>query len=171
MKGRIGKYKDKIVVWGDPNLTAKNEINIDSLGEGRQADIPIEYYKVVAPEGENLDDVRRDVVDTFTYLTNVFSCFHILVKGTSLNGRYRLFAGATLIHIGAREDVSVHAYAIRSFKVIFKTVDAEGTLREVPSFNNIFDAIEVLGSGASLQLKQYLVPITAEEFYNLDDLK
>lgn len=34
MKGRIGKYKDKIVVWGDPNLTAKNEINIDSLGEG-----------------------------------------------------------------------------------------------------------------------------------------
>lgn len=34
MKGRIGKYKDKIVVYGDPNLTAKNEINIDSLGEG-----------------------------------------------------------------------------------------------------------------------------------------
>ena len=34
MKGRIGKYKDKIVVWGDPNLTANNEINIDSLGEG-----------------------------------------------------------------------------------------------------------------------------------------
>ena len=34
MKGRIGKYKDKIVVWGDPNLTAKNEINIDSLGGG-----------------------------------------------------------------------------------------------------------------------------------------
>lgn len=34
MKGRIGKYKDKIVVWGDPNLTAKNEINIDSLERG-----------------------------------------------------------------------------------------------------------------------------------------
>ena len=34
MKGRIGKYKDKIVVWGDQNLTAKNEINIDSLGGG-----------------------------------------------------------------------------------------------------------------------------------------
>ena len=75
MKGRIGKYKDKIVVWGDPNLTAKNEINIDSLG-GRQADIPIEYYKVVAPEGENLDAVRRDTFDTFTGLTNAFSCFH-----------------------------------------------------------------------------------------------
>ena len=35
MKGRIGKYKDKIVVWGDQNLTAKNEINIDSLDGGR----------------------------------------------------------------------------------------------------------------------------------------
>ena len=37
MKGRIGKYKDKIVVWGDPNLTAKNEINIDSLGGGGES--------------------------------------------------------------------------------------------------------------------------------------
>ena len=169
MKGRIGKYKDKIVVWGDPNLTAKNEINIDSLG-GRQADIPIEYYKVVAPEGENLDNVRRDVFDAFTYLTNVFSCFHILVKGTSLSA-YSLFTGAPLIIISAQEGVSGHAYAIRSFKVIFKFVDAEGTLREVPSFNNIFDAFEFHQPGMSLQLKQYLVPITVEEFYNLDDLK
>ena len=65
----------------------------------------------------------------------------------------------------------MHAYAIRSFKVIFKTVDTEGTLREVPSFNNIFDALDSLEPGLSLQLKQHLVPITVEEFYNLDDLK
>ena len=168
MKGRIGKYKDKIVVWGDPNLTAKNEINIDSLGE--QSDIPVEYYKVVAPEGMNLDDARGGIFDTFTALTNAFSCFHILVKGTS-SDYYRLFAGAPLIRISAQESASVHAYAIRSFKVIFKTVDTEGTLREVPSFNNIFDASDFLQPGVSLQLKQYLVPITAEEFYNLDDLK
>ena len=170
MKGRIGKYKDKIVVWGDPNLTAKNEINIDSLGGGGQADIPIEYYKVVAPEGENLDAVRRNVLNIFNYLIETFSCFYILVKGTSLSS-YRLFAGASLMLINAQEDVSVHAYAIRSFKVIFKTVDTEGTLREVPSFNNIFDALDSLRPGSSLRLKQYLVPITAEEFYNLDDLK
>ena len=86
MKGRIGKYKDKIVVWGDQNLTAKNEINIDSLGGGEgQADIPVEYYKVVAPEGENLDAVRRDVFDVFDGLIGVFSCFYILAKGTSLS--------------------------------------------------------------------------------------
>ena len=168
MKGRIGKYKDKIVVWGDPNLTAKNEINIDSLGG--QADIPIEYYKVVAPEGENLDDVRRDVFAAFIGTIGTFSCFHILVKGTS-SGYYSLFAGAPLTLINVQEDVSVHAYVIRPFKVIFKTVDTKGTLREVPSFNNIFDALDSLKPGLSLQFKQYLVPITAEEFYNLDDIE
>ena len=170
MKGRIGKYKDKIVVWGDPNLTAKNEINIDSLGEGRQADIPIEYYKVVAPEGENLDDVREYVFYAFADLISVFSCFHILVKGTGLSD-YSLFAGASLILIGAQEGVSVHAYAIRSFKVISKTVNTEGTLIETPSFNNIFDAFDSFDQSPSLKLKQYLVPITAEEFYNLDDIE
>lgn len=172
MKGRIGKYKDKIVVWGDPNLTAKNEINIDSLGGGGegQADIPIEYYKVVAPEGENLDDVRDGVYTAFMDTISAFSCFHILVKGTG-SGYYSLFAGAPLTLRGAEGVVSVHAYAIRSFKVISKTVDSKGTLREVPSFNNIFDALDFLQPDASLQLKQYLVPITAEEFYNLDDIE
>ena len=172
MKGRIGKYKDKIVVWGDPNLTAKNEINIDSLGGEGQSSIPVEYYKVVAPEGENLDDVRRDVFYNLIELISLFPCFHALAKGTSLISDYRLFAGATpLMLISAQEGVSVHAYAIRSFKVIFKTVDIEGTLGEIPSFNNIFDALDFLQPGVSLQLKQCLVPITAEEFYNLDDLK
>ena len=170
MKGRIGKYKDKIVVWGDPNLTAKNEINIDSLGGEGQSSIPVEYYKVVAPEGENLDVVREGVFGDFIGLISTFSCFHILVKGTS-SDYYRLFAGASLICISAQESASVHAYAIRSFKVICKTVATEGTLREIPSFNNIFDASDFLQPGSSLQLKQYLVPITAEEFYNLDDLK
>ena len=166
MKGRIGKYKDKIVVWGDPNLTAKNEINIDSLGGGEgQADIPVEYYKVVAPEGENLDDARRYIFGAFIQLISEFSCFHILAKGTS-SSYYGLFAGAPL-----QEGISVHAYAIRSFKVIFKIVDTEGTLREVPSFNNIFDALDFIAPSISLQLKQHLVPITVEEFYNLDDLK
>ena len=170
MKGRIGKYKDKIVVWGDPNLTAKNEINIDSLGEGEgQADIPVEYYKVVAPEGENLDDVRKNVFDYFNELIYIFSCFHILVKGTSLS-YYSLFTGAPLIIIGAQEGVSAHAYAIGSFKAIFKVIDAEGTHKEASSFNNIFDAFDSLHPGMSLQLKQALVPITAEEFYDLDDL-
>ena len=168
MKGRIGKYKDKIVVWGDPNLTAKNEINIDSLGE--QSDIPVEYYKVVALEGENLDDVRKLVFGAFANLISESSCFHILIKGIG-SGYYSLFAGAPLTFRAVEDIVSVNAYAIRSFKVISKIVDAEGTLREVPSFNNIFDAFDYVEPSMSLQLKQYLVPITAEEFYNLDDLK
>ena len=169
MKGRIGKYKDKIVVWGDPNLTAKNEINIDSLG-GRQADIPIEYYKVVAPKGGNLDDARKNVSDVLTMLISKFSCFYILVKGTG-SSYYSLFAGAPLVTIAAQEDFSVHAYAIGAFHTMTKIVNANGTIIEVPSFNNIFDAIYFVEPGISLQLKQYLVPITVEEFYNLDDIE
>ena len=117
-----------------------------------------------------MDDVRKNVFGDFIGLISTFSCFHILVKGTS-SSSYSLFTGAPLILISAQEGVSGHAYAIRSFKVIFKIVDTEGTLIEVPSFNNIFDAFDFLQPGMSLQLKQYLVPITAEEFYNLDDLK
>ena len=163
MKGRIGKYKDKIVVWGDPNLTAKNEINIDSLGGEGQADIPVEYYKVVTSE-ELHSLIIADIVLQFP-------CFHLLMKGTS-SSDYRLFAGASLMLISAPGDVSVHAQAIRSFKVISRTVDTKGTIREVPSFNNIFDAVESLDNAAEILplLKKALVPITAEEFYNLDDL-
>ena len=117
-----------------------------------------------------MDAVRRDILDTFTQFISEFSCFHTLVKGTSLS-YFKLFTGAPLVLISTQEGVSVHAYAIRSFKAIFKTVDSKGTLREIPSFNNIFDAFDFFQPGASLQLKQHLVPITAEEFYNLDDLK
>ena len=92
MKGRIGKYKDKIVVWGDPNLTAKNEINIDSLGGGEgQVDIPIEYYKVVAPEGENLDECRDYVYSFFIDVLSSVSTYSIFVKGTSTSSSANLY--------------------------------------------------------------------------------
>ena len=172
MKGRIGKYKDKIVVWGDPNLTAKNEINIDSLGGegGGQVDIPVEYYKVVAPEGEDLNNFREGVFTNIDILLNEVSCFHILVKGTGL-GYYSSFAGVPLMIIGAQEKFSVHAYAIRAIHTITKIVTSDGTISEIPSFNNIFDAFDSILPSISLQLKSVLVPITAEEFYNLDDIE
>ena len=172
MKGRIGKYKDKIVVWGDPNLTSKNEINIDSLGggEGGQSSIPVEYYKVVAPEGENLDSARMEAFRIIAGLIRGFPCFHILVKGTG-SDYYSLFAGAAIVTIAAQENFSMHAYAIRAFHTMTKIVNADGTIIEVPSFNNIFDAIDFVEPSISLQLKQYLVPITVEEFYNLDDIE
>lgn len=170
MKGRIGKYKDKIVVWGDPNLTAKNEINIDSLGVGGQVDIPVEYYKVVALEGKDLNDTRSVVFDIMGILLNEVSCFHILVKGTS-SGYYSSFTGVPLMIIGAQENFSVHAYAIKAIHTITKVVTSDGTISEIPSFNNIFDAFDSILPSISLQLKSVLVPITAEEFYNLDDIE
>lgn len=171
MKGRIGKYKDKIVVWGDQNLTAKNEINIDSLGGGgEQADIPVEYYKVAAPEGEDLHEVRMEVLGHIIALPDFFSCFYILVKGTNSSSD-TLFAGSPLMPIMAQENFSIHAYSIRVFQTITKVVTPGGIIKEIPSFNNIFDALDSIKPGISLSLKQYLVPITAEEFYNLDDIE
>ena len=169
MKGRIGKYKDKIVVWGDPNLTAKNEINIDSLGGEGQSSIPVEYYKVVAPEGENLDDVRTAILQAISSALE-FSCFHILAKGTILSD-HKLFTGVLLALISSPDRFSIHAYAIRVFHTITKEVTPDGIITEIPSFNNIFDALDSIEPDISLQLKQYLVPITAEEFHNLDDIE
>lgn len=176
MKGRIGKYKDKIVVWGDPNLTAKNEINIDSLGEGGgQGNTPVEYYKVVALEGENLNEVRRNI---YLYIGGIIdygiSSFHLLVKGTSTITTHNKFIGLPMVVAAGIESASIHAYEIGIFQAITKIVNENGTIREIPSFNNIFDAVESLegmGTEAAQLLKTHLVPITAEEFYNLDDLK
>lgn len=173
MKGRIGKYKDKIVVWGDPNLTAKNEINIDSLGGGGQADIPVEYYKVVAPEGEDLKTVRSALFSLIVSIVSEFyvSSFHILVKGTSSTSTYRIFTGLLLPFANTLESKSIHAYSIRASQTMTKVVNGDGTITEVPSFNNIFDALDSIEPDMSLQFKQALVPITAEEFYNLDDIE
>ena len=175
MKGRIGKYKDKIVVWGDPNLTAKNEINIDSLGEGgEQSNTPVEYYKVIALEGEDLNSTRYNVFSCMSMIiTDKLSCFHVVIKGTSPVNGFKLFAGLLLSSAMAFDSQDVHAYAIRSFKVICKVVNQDGTITEIPSFNNIFDAMESIEEIAEMLpfIKKHLVPITAEEFYNLDDLK
>lgn len=107
------------------------------------------------------------IINSFLEL---YSCFHILVKGTS-SSSYRLFAGAPLVTIASQENFHIHAYAIRAFHTITKVVDGDGIITETPSFNNIFDSIDFIEPNISSQLKQLLVPITAEEFYNLDDMK
>ena len=175
MKGRIGKYKDKIVVWGDPNLTDKNEINIDSLGEGgEQSNIPVEYYKVVALEGENLDDAIFEVVIYIDQVIEVFPYFCVLVKGASSSSEARLYTGIYFDRSMVFEGNKSYAYAVIPLGVSAKKINADGELYEPPIFNNIFDALESIGGPAVEELsylKKHLVPITAEEFYNLDDLK
>lgn len=175
MKSRIGTINRKPIVQGDKNLVTPNsEIHVSELGGGRgQSDIPVEYYKVVALEGQDLSAVRNGVSQVFIDLLSEFSCFHILVKGTS-SSSYRLFAGVPLMFIFNQDNFSGHAYAIRSFHTITKNVTNDGTIIEIPSFNNIFDALELIGEfteSLPFLLKKALVPITAEEFYNLDDME
>lgn len=180
MKSRIGTINRKPIVQGDENLVTPNEIHISELegrggGGGGQSDIPVEYYKVVAPEGENLDRVRNELFSLIVSIVGDFgvSSLHILVKGTSSTTAHRLFTGLPLITATITENTSIHAYSIRAFQTITKILTKDGIIKEIPSFNNIFDAldsIDSIGPDISLQLKQFLVPITAEEFYNLDDL-
>lgn len=170
MKSRIGTINRKPIVQGDKNLVTPNEIHVSEL-EGRgQSDIPVEYYKVVAPEGADLDSARREVFRAISSLISFFSCFYVLVKGTS-SSNYKLFTGVSLIVIAAQDNFSMHAYAIRAFQTITKVVTSNGTIEEAPNFNNIFDAFDFISPGMSLQVKKILVPITAEEFYNLDDMQ
>ena len=176
MKSRIGTINRKPIVQGDKNLVTPNEIHVSELegGEGEQSDIPVEYYKVVAPEGEDLNTVRGEVfylIASIVGETGV-SSFHILVKGTSSVTTHRLFTGLPLITANAIENKSIHAYSIRAFQTITKAVNDNGTITEIPSFNSMRDFLELFGqSEEGLLFKKHLVPITAEEFYNLDDLK
>lgn len=173
MKSRIGTINRKPIVQGDKNLVTPNEIHVSELGGG-QADIPVEYYKVVVPEGANLEEVRNGVFFTIAYTTDAnISSFHILVKGTSTSSNHNLFTGLLLESAANLSNQSIHAYSIRAFQTITKVVNDDGTITEIPSFNNIFDAIESIEELAERVpvLKKCLVPITAEEFYNLDDLK
>ena len=96
---------------------------------------------------------------------------YILVKGTSDSNNIR-FTGSPISSILRLENRSIYAYEIKSLNTITKGIDNDGTFMEYPNYNNIFDAFDsILEPDMSLQLKQELVPITAEEFHNLDDFE
>ena len=180
MKSRIGTINRKPIVQGDKNLVTPNEIHVSELegGGGEQSDIPVEYYKVVALEGEDLNEARVRVLFGIAGPISVgISNFHVLIKGTSSIDDYKLFTGLSLsiaINNENYDKMSVHAYSIRAFQIITKAVSNDGTIREIPSFNNIFDAADLVEwlpeEISSSYLRKHLVPITAEEFCNLDDL-
>ena len=173
MKSRIGTINKKPIVQGDKNLVTPNEIHVSELKGGEQSNIPVEYYKVVALEGEDLKSTRLNMLTLMAEITSdKLSCFHVVVKGTSSVNGFKLFAGLPLSSVLTFESANIHAYAIRSFKVICKVVNQDGTITESPNFNSMHDFLELFGQNEEgLFFKKHLVPITAEEFYNLDDLK
>ena len=169
MKGRIGKYKDKIVVWGDPNLTAKNEINIDSLGgEGGQSNIPVEYYKIVTLEGEDINDDMaeiRGIVEETLYFN-----YNVLVKGTVNENKLIGVQAHKIKQFGAdTARIVIYAYALIYSGIPLK-ISSDGELNVISS-SNIFDDLATISPEAAQYIKTHLVPITAEEFYNLDDME
>lgn len=172
MKSRIGTINRKPIVQGDKNLVTPNEIHVSEL-EGRgQTSIPVEYYKVVAPEGENLNNVRNNVKDLIGLAYSENLNFTILVKGTSSTNSHKLYTGINIgIASSVIENSSIHAYAFIPLEIPNKTINTEGKLIETSSSINVFDMIADLSPESVQGVKTVLVPITAEEFYNLDDME
>lgn len=171
MKSRIGTINKKPIAQGDKNLVTPNEIHVSELKGGGQGNVPVEYYKVVAPGGSDLEVARDNVFSIIsTYLTNLAPNLYILVKGTSSpNTR---FTGFPILPVLNLPNKIIYAYEIKSLNTITKSIDNDGAFKEFSNFNNIFDAFDsIMNPNMSLQLKQMLVPITAEEFHNLDDIE
>lgn len=172
MKSRIGTINKKPIVQGDKNLVTPNEIHVSELKRGGQGNVPVEYYKVVAPEGENLETARNEIFNTIsTFLAKQAPNLYILVKGTS-NPNNTRFTGFPISLVLNVENRIIYAYEIKSLNTITKGMNDNTPLMEFPNYNNIFDAFDsLLEPDMSLQLRQALVPITAEEFHNLDDIE
>ena len=172
MKSRIGTINKKPIVQGDKNLVTPNEIHVSELKGGGQGNVPVEYYKVVAPEGENLETARSSIFNLISFsLASQAPNLYILVKGTS-NPNNRRFTGFPILSALDLQNVIIYAYEIKSLNTITKDMLDNTQLLEYPNYNNIFDAFDsLLGPDMSSQLRQALVPITAEEFHNLDDFE
>lgn len=174
MKSRIGTINKKPIVQGDKNLVTPNEIHVSELKEEKegQGNIPVEYYKVVAPEGKNLDDIRTNIEQIINVAYSDNLNFTILVKGTSTTNSHRLYTGINIgIAFNVIENSRIHAYAFIPLEIPNKTINTEWKLIETSSSINVFDMIADLSPELAQAAKTALVPITAEEFYNLDDLK
>ena len=172
MKSRIGTINKKPIVQGDKNLVTPNEIHVSELKGGGQGNVPVEYYKVVAPEGSDLNEVRNNIFGVIsTYLAVQAPNLYILVKGTYSRNNTR-FTGFPISLVLNLENTIIYAYEIKSLNTITKSIDDNTPLMEYSNFNNIFDASDsIMTPDMSLKLKQILVPITAEEFHNLDDFE
>ena len=119
-----------------------------------------------------METVRDNIFNiTSTYLANQATNLYILVKRTSSSNNTR-FTGFPILPVLNLENIIIYAYEIKSLNIITKATINNGAFREFPNYNNIFDASDsILGPDMSLQFKQALVPITAEEFHNLDDIE
>lgn len=169
MKSRIGTINRKPIVQGDKNLVTPNEIHVSEL-EGRgQTSVPVEYYKVAVPEGssDNIEDVRVTVSQSFIELLQAGFNYNVLIKGTSSSSGENLYTGVSIMMALSVPNPAIHAYAFIPSGMPGK-LGSNGGTNEYPSFDSVLDTLAFIGRE---EVKQFLVPITAEEFYNLDDMQ
>ena len=128
MKSRIGTINKKPIVQGDKNLVTPNEIHVSELkGGGGQGNTPVEYYKVVALEGENLDDATAAMSNYIETVVSYFS-FHILIKGTSSSSSFKSYTGIDFLFISTFSNYKIYAYAVMPLEVPGKKMNSSGEL-------------------------------------------
>lgn len=120
--------------------------------------------------GEDLDKCSDLVYNFFIDALPSVSTYSIFVKGTSHSSHANLYTGFPLIETMTLSNNNSHAYAVIPLGVPIKQIDSEGKSVEFPIFNNIFEIFGLFYPDNASFLKTHLVPITVEEFYNLDDL-
>ena len=106
----------------------------------------------------------RGVVEEFPY----FNC-NVLAKGTVNEVKLAGVQAHKIKQFGTDTDsIVIYAYALIYSGIPIKT-SYDGKLNVISS-SNIFDDLATASPEIAQFIKTHLVPITAEEFYNLDDL-
>ena len=106
----------------------------------------------------------RGIVEDVLYFN-----YNVLVKGT-VNEKKLIGVQAHKITQFSTDTacIVIYAYALIYSGIPFK-ISSDGKLNVISS-SNIFDDLATIYPEAAQYIKTHLVPITAEEFYNLDDL-
>ena len=96
--------------------------------------------------------------------------YNVLVKGTINEAKLAGVQAHKIKQFGTdTARIVIYAYALIYSGIPLK-ISSDGKLN-VTSSSNIFDDLATIYPEAAQYIKTHLVPITAEEFYNLDDME
>lgn len=111
--------------------------------------------------------MRVTVAQSFITLLQAGFNYNVLIKGTSSANSENLYTGTSIMMALIVPDPVIHAYAFIPSGMPGKLGSTNEGTNEYPSFDSALDTLAFIDREED---KQFLVPITAEEFYNLDDL-
>ena len=107
----------------------------------------------------------RDIVEEVPYFN-----YNVLVKGTINKVKLAGIQAHKIKQFGTdTASIVIYAYALIYSGIPLK-MSSDGEFNVI-SISNIFDGLATISPETAQFIKTHLVPITAEEFYNLDDME